>query len=447
MATPDIAISGGGVAGLVLALGLKRHMGLTPTVYEQAPSFDDNVGGAMGMYANGLRIIRDISPELLKSIRSVARPYNKRRWMRHDGTEVAVAEERYLCQWESVEDERDLSSIGLRRWRLQKALADACEKEGIAIKFNRRVMKLVKQEEDGTVVLELSDGSVVRHNLVFGCDGVRSVLRGALFPQTEPSYTGVTCLMGAAQIPRHLEGISFPSSSTTKCHACYYPTGDSETIFQIYFPTPERPETWKALSREEAKKECKELAEKLKADGWDSQFTDPILASESVLRVGLRARAPIPVWHSGRICLLGDAAHPPVPYIGQGAMMAIEDVGVLLTILKALCHVEDGNGGRFSFDHLETAFVLYESLRVPRTTSILENSAKLGEMQLLRTGNPSSKEVAEKEESIVRDVHKYGTMPIMKSGASYNYMEHVSHLLAEHIVKRAKANTYLQGKL
>ena len=104
--------------------------------------------------------------------------------------------------------------------------------------------------------------------------------------------------------------------------------------------------------------------------------------AKSVLRVGLRARAPIPVWHSGRIVLLGDAAHPPVPYIGQGAMMAIEDVGILVTLLKSLCLVGEDKqtvgAERFSMAHLETACTLYEKIRLPRTTETLERSAALG---------------------------------------------------------------------
>ena len=70
--------------------------------------------------------------------------------------------------------------------------------------------------------------------------------------------------MGASNLKRPFRGICFPSSSTTKCHACYYPTGDSEQVYQIFFPTTERPETWGTLSPEEAAKECRELSEKLK---------------------------------------------------------------------------------------------------------------------------------------------------------------------------------------
>ena len=133
------------------------------------------------------------------------------------------------------------------------------------MELGTRVMKLVSQDKvTGVVTLELSNTRRVEYDLVFGCDGVKSVLRSSLFPATEPSYTGITCLMGAAPIPRAMRGICFPSSSKSQCHACYYPTGPEEQIFQLYFPSPEKPETWKPLSPEEGRKECMELAEKMK---------------------------------------------------------------------------------------------------------------------------------------------------------------------------------------
>ena len=83
--TDDFVIVGAGLAGLVLALALNKHVGIKCEIYEAAPRFDDGAGGAIGLYPNGLRVIRDISPDLLKTIRSVAYPYIYRRWMRHDG--------------------------------------------------------------------------------------------------------------------------------------------------------------------------------------------------------------------------------------------------------------------------------------------------------------------------------------------------------------------------
>lgn len=194
-----------------------------------------------------------------------------RKWYRHDGSIVAVASEKYLVEWENETDEKELTSLGIRRWRLQKALSDACIEAGIEIFMNSRINS-VKHLKNGKVECTLADNSTVIGDLIFGCDGVKSALRNSLFgsaSNVEPKYTGITCLMGSAPIAQKssLEGICFPSSSTTNCHACYYPCNDKEVIFQLYFPTEEKPETWKPLTGEEGKKECMTLHSVLVKDG------------------------------------------------------------------------------------------------------------------------------------------------------------------------------------
>ncbi|KAJ3397960.1 hypothetical protein HDU92_000061 [Lobulomyces angularis] len=432
---PNIVISGAGIAGLVLALSL-RKMGVAVTVYEQAPSFDDGVGGAIGLYPNGLRVIRDISIEVLREIRKQGRSYIYRRWMRHDGSEVAVGQEKYLCEFKDEKEEEELTSLGIRRWRLQKILVTASERMGVKIIWGKRInlVKVIDPENDIKVELTLSDNSKVNCDLLFGCDGVKSAIRTSLFGnEADPSYTGITCLMGSAPIAKKspLNGICFPSSVTSKCHACFYPCNEEEIIFQIYFPTEEKPETWKPLTLEESKIECNELAKTLKNEGWSSIFTDCLLSADSVLRVGLRARSPIPVWHSPknnpRVILLGDAAHPPVPYIGQGAMMAIEDAGILSLLIKSFC--KPNEIAKFNLNNLPIVSKHYEGLRLPRTTTMLEKSHELGKMQLERATNTNKFEIWYKEMTMWANVKRFGTLPIMLNGASYNYQNAVEEEL------------------
>lgn len=75
-----IVIAGAGIVGLVLALALHKHCGLKVELYEQAKTFNDGVGAGIGMYPNGLRVIRDISTDLLKQIQDQGYPYLYRRW-------------------------------------------------------------------------------------------------------------------------------------------------------------------------------------------------------------------------------------------------------------------------------------------------------------------------------------------------------------------------------
>ncbi|KAJ3370707.1 hypothetical protein HDU91_006004 [Kappamyces sp. JEL0680] len=429
-------ISGAGVSGLLLALALKK-IGLNVAVYEQAPEFTEGVGGAIGLYPNGLRVIRDISPDLLSAIRAQGRPYVKRKWMRHDGTEVAVGEEKFLCEWKSEKDQVELASMGIRRWRLQKALCDACALAEIPIFTGKRINSS-SILPDGQVLCQIHDGSSVRCSLLFGCDGVKSAVRASFFGnEQEPKYTGITCLMGSAPIAESsaINGICFPSSSTTNCHACFYPANEKEIIFQFFFPTEERPETWRPLTADESKKECADLQALLIKDGWHSMFTDALTSANSVLRVGLRARKPIPVWHAAspdgipKVFLLGDGAHPPVPYIGQGAMMAIEDVGILSELIRRLC--KPSPQAKFERSQLKRVALLYEKIRIPRTTAMLAASQALGDMQLARGSAGSWFQGWMKEMDIWINVKRFGTLPTMFFGSRFDYLAEVDQLLEE----------------
>ena len=191
-------------------MAMKKHCGITVEIYEKASQFYDDVGAALGMYPNGLRVIRDIDPDLLREIQEAGQPYVYRHWCRHDGTEIAAAREDELNGGDS-----DLSSIGIRRWKLQKVLYKRAINMGIPF-FFKKAIKDVKELDGGLVEVIFDDGDHRRTQLLFGCDGAHSGVRQAVAADaTELSYTGVTCLMGLSNCPSEVEGISHSSSHTT----------------------------------------------------------------------------------------------------------------------------------------------------------------------------------------------------------------------------------------
>eukprot|EP00977_Amphora_coffeiformis_P018733 scaffold6679_cov144-Amphora_coffeaeformis.AAC.9 len=80
-----VVIAGGGIVGLVLAMMLKKQLRITAEVYEKATFLANDDGAGLGLHPNGLRVLRDISPELLQGVRGAGAPYQTRRWERYDG--------------------------------------------------------------------------------------------------------------------------------------------------------------------------------------------------------------------------------------------------------------------------------------------------------------------------------------------------------------------------
>ncbi|KAJ3225746.1 hypothetical protein HDU81_007684 [Chytriomyces hyalinus] len=457
--TVDIAIIGGGIAGLVAASAIAKHVSsrIRVHVFEQSrlASFGESTGGAIGLYANGLAVLRDIDNELLETVCSQGLPYANRRWRRHDGTEIAVGDETLLVPRNDDDGSFDprLQPLGIRRWRFLSALLDQTKKHAnIKVHFEKRIahdgIQTVTETNGSSSIqihkLKFKDGTEFTARLVLGADGVKSQVRAYLFPETkQPEYTGVTTLMAVARIPPTADpsrpeplsrGIHFISSRTSKFHACMYPLPNDEINVQIYIPTPEHPETWGKLDADEMKAEADAMVAKLRADGWNETFVQPWLNPDSVIRVGLRAREPLEKWSKGgTMVLLGDAAHPPVPYIGQGAMQAIEDAGVLALLIKHLCPVKSlGNAadGPLDWDlsQFETVTRLYEQIRVERCTQVLRSSHVLGEMNQRRADSWFYN--LQYEWSIWMQVLAGGNLPIMLQGVYYSYADEVDKAIA-----------------
>lgn len=430
-----IIIAGGGIVGLILAMAIKKHCGITCEIYERASRFYDDVGAALGMYPNGLRVIRDIDTALLAAIQKAGSPYVYRRWERHDGTEIAAAKEDEL-----TEGDWELSSIGIRRWKLQKVLFNHAIDMGITCQFGKAIQEVIVREDD-LINVVFVDGTRRTTQLLFGCDGAHSRVRQAMAGDaTSLEYTGVTCLMGIANnCPAQVKGICFPSSHTTGCHSCYFPTGAKEQCFQIHWPIPVEEANsgnWGNLSDTMSKKECLELAKRLEKDGWHQRYIEPLHHVTHAVRVGFALmKPPLKEWAFGknkRVILVGDAAHPPVPYIGQGAQMGIEDAGTMAWLLKKICVDYKGN---FSFENYSKAVEIYERVRIPRTVHILDCSKELGRMQEQREDEIARDEL---EMMIKGELLLNGTLPIMFQGATHHYKHAVKRDLKKHELEQER---------
>jgi 2-polyprenyl-6-methoxyphenol hydroxylase-like FAD-dependent oxidoreductase len=316
---------------------------------------------------------------------------------------------------------------------LQKVLHDAAREAGIPIHFNKRVIS-ISDRDDGLTEIAFEDGTRRLTEVLFAADGSRSQVREEVAGKiSKLKYTGVTCLMGTADLPRESRGICFPSSITTQCHGCFFPTSEKEQCFQFHFSVPEEEavqDGWGTLSDNVGKEECRKLAAKLREDGWDEKYLGALENVRMAIKTGVSFLEPqlkhFVYGAKGRVVLLGDAAHPPVPYIGQGAQQGIEDAGVIMMLLKNLC--VDGKGN-FDLINFGPAMGIYEKMRVPRTAEILNNANIQGRMQQKRAESVTYNRC--KEELIKRDIFFHETMPVMFPGARYDYKAAVENVLKE----------------
>jgi salicylate hydroxylase len=268
-------------------------------------------------------VLRDISPELLAAVRQAGMAYEVRRWERHDGTQIAEAEEAHLSNGEA-----DLHSMGIKRWKLLKVLFEYAESIGIKVHFSKGTVNAEQVSKD-LVRVHFSDGTSRMTRLLFGCDGGRSVTREVVAPnESKLEYTGVTCLMGLAKCTKTTKGISFPSSDRKDFHAVFFPVSPDEQCFQFHFPIDEEHAdklNWGNLDQAVGQEECENLGIQLSNEGWHQRFIEPLFQVTHAVRVGFALLEPkLKTWVNGRIVLCGDAAHPPVPYVGQGAQQGME---------------------------------------------------------------------------------------------------------------------------
>ena len=289
------------------------------------------------------------------------------------------------------------------------------------------------KRSDGLTKILFEDGTSRLTQVLFGADGSKSIVRREVVPndQGNISYTGTTCLMGLAARGRSEPGICMPISTTTRCHACYFPTGENEQCFQIYFPIPKDeadPGNWGTLSQAVGKEECYRLAQRLADDGWDPKYLEPLLHVTKAIRIGFCTMDThlerFSYGPNNRVVLVGDAAHPPVPHLGQGAQQGLEDAGILVELLKTICI---DTSGHLDLTQFANAMKLYDKMRVPRTTELVDQGTFVGAMQQKRADCERYNRV--KEQLIQRDVFFHETMPVMFVGAAYDYRKDVQDML------------------
>lgn len=345
-----VLIAGAGIAGLCAALGLLRA-GVPVRVLEQAGELRE-VGAAVSLAPNAVRALDSLG--LGEALRDVA---NRPAWaaMLHYRT---GAELNAYAMGDEMEQRWGKPYLQLLRADLHQLLARAVQAlDPAALVLGARATGL---SQDGSAVqLQTAAGNFDGRALI-GADGVRSAVRQALYGEGEPHFTGYVAWRGVVPMGELRYPAQQPDTAVylgPQTSLLRYRVRGHEAMNIVAFARIDRwvEEGWSLPA------DAQELRSVF--SGWHAVADDlfEAMARCGAFKWGLFGRAALPRWQMGRVSLVGDAAHPMLPFLGQGAAMAIED-GVL--VARALATVPD----------VAAALGCYERVRYQRATTTVRRS-------------------------------------------------------------------------
>jgi len=340
MPSPSVAIVGGGIGGLFAANALIAH-GLRVSVYEQAPALGE-VGAGVYVTPNAVRHLERVGLGPAVAARG-ARVGAGSAYFRHDGTPIAPVQVTDAAGWNAC--------FGMHRADFVELLAAGLP-AGVVHTGHRALG--VEQTAD-KARLRFENGVLAEADVVVGADGIHSELRPHVFPPSKPVFHGTISYRGLIPTER-LPG--WPTDrwqmwAGPSKHFLVFPVRHGAMVNYVGFvpADEEMKESWSApgdpaLLRREF-------------EGWDPRIGEVLRQVGTTFRWALYDREPLPTWSKGRLTLLGDAAHPMLPHLGQGANQSIEDGMALATILKD----SDSNS-------IPEALAAYERLRRERVAEV-----------------------------------------------------------------------------
>ncbi|KAI0479967.1 mannitol 1-phosphate dehydrogenase 2 [Xylaria cf. heliscus] len=384
----NLAIVGGGITGLTLAIALLKH-DVPFTLYESAARFGE-IGAGVGFGPNAVMAIGLISPEMKEAYqrcRTLQWDSKQNVWFttrvgdrrkvadggetfEHAGRQAKIGDELFEIIYP------DLKKIGLvggvHRAHYLDQLVQLIPSS--VSRFGKRLVNLTKAADSEDVVLHFADGTTAQHTAVLGCDGIKSQTRKLLLGSDKFNavFSGKCAYRGLVPMTKAIELLGEEKAQNTQMYFGYhghmltFPIERGKTMNVVAFTSRESWTTGDWVVRVSK--------EELLADfrTWGPTAISIVSAMERHDVWALFDHPPAPTYYGTqpRICLVGDAAHASTPHQGAGAGMCIEDCYILGNLIGEASSVTD----------LDRAFKAYDEVRRERTQKMVKTSRDAGRL-------------------------------------------------------------------
>lgn len=353
MQKEKVIIIGAGLGGVALAIALIQK-GFAVEVYEQAPALGE-IGAGIQVSPNACRVLTSLGAlEEVKSLSASPSEYRFRLFENGETLQTIPLGDTFL-------ERNGFPYLTIHRADLHRALTNrlsAISPE--AMHLNRKAISI--DETEGGVTVEFDGGHRAKGDLIVGADGIKSIVRKQVLGPTSATYTGDQAwrvMVEAKLLPEELRPKTVDIWVGPGRHAVVYPLRGGEIV---NFVGLVEDETW-----EDESWAAKRPWTDLKADfsGWSPEIQAilDVANRDECYRWALNIRQPMRGWSTRRAVLLGDSAHATLPYMAQGAAMALEDAIILARALEMPGSLSD-------------RFDVYEDARFERTSKVvLESTA------------------------------------------------------------------------
>jgi 2-polyprenyl-6-methoxyphenol hydroxylase-like FAD-dependent oxidoreductase len=342
-----VVVVGAGIGGLAAAVALRR-VGIETLVVERAASIRE-VGAGLSIWSNAVNALRELGLE--DKVMASASVIDRNMVQTSEGRFIARSELSELAKMAGA------PCVCIHRGVLQKILLDALPPDSVRVG-----VRCVGFDRSATI---LEGGERIEGDVLVGADGISSMIREGLHGAEATRYAGYTCWRGIREeIPGLLPEDSALLVMGGGSQFGVLPCGPGKLYWFLTKNAPRGTMQTKAA----AIAVCRD---------WAAPVPEIIAGTceDAILQNDIVDRPPLRGWGRGAVTLLGDAAHPTTPNLGQGACQALEDAVVL-----AHCLSEDARA-------IEASLRKYEDIRLPRTTEIVRKSWQAG--KVLQADSPT----------------------------------------------------------